>query len=214
MNARAERRQASGARRRTRSVASATVVALAVAGLGYMAVRSEGETVHRSDLDDGGVWVTSAQQARFGRLNTAIKQLDAGVSADVAEGTSIDVLQDESAVVGVSAGNQLVPIDTRTGQAATSSTAAPAAASGTELRVFEPATVDMRGGTVAMVEPKTGKVWASRFDPDEGVRDLAGLTTTSKPLVTVGGVAAVAVGVDGAVHVVSCLLYTSPSPRD
>ena len=203
MSARAERQQSSGTRRRTRSVASATVVALAVAGLGYMAVRSEGETVHRSDLDDGGVWVTSAQQARFGRLNTAIKQLDAGVSADVAEGTSIDVLQDESAVVGVSAGNQLVPIDTRTGQAATSSTAAPAAASGTELRVFEPATVDMRGGTVAMVEPKTGKVWASRFDPDEGVRDLAGLTTTSKPLVTVGGVAAVAVGVDGAVHVVS-----------
>jgi hypothetical protein len=159
--------------------------------------------VHRSDLDDGGVWVTSAQQARFGRLNSAIKQLDAGVSADVAEGTSIDILQDESAVVGVSAGNQLVPIDARTAQASTSSTAAPAAGTGTELRVFEPATVDMRGGTVAMVEPKTGKVWASRFDPDEGVRDLAGLTTTSKPLATVGGVAAVAVGVDGAVHVVS-----------
>ncbi|MBM6544933.1 fibronectin type III domain-containing protein [Janibacter sp. YIM B02568] len=203
MNARAQGRPATEKRGRTRGMASALVVAVAVGGLGYAAVRSEGETVHRSDLDDGGVWVTSAQQARFGRLNTAIKQLDAGVAADVAEDTSIDVLQDESAVVGVSAGNQLVPIDTRTAQASTSSTAAPAAGSGTELRVYEPATVDMRGGTMAMVEPKTGKVWASRFDPAEGVRDLSGLTTTSKPLATVGGVAALAVGVDGAVHVVS-----------
>ena len=188
---------------RARGVASALVVAVAAGGLGYAAVRSEGETVHRSDLDDGGVWVTSAQQARFGRVNTAISQMDAGVSADVAEETSIDILQDESAVIGVSAGNQLVPIDARTAQASTSATAAPAAGTGTGLRVFEPSTVDMRGGTVAMVEPKTGKVWAARFDPDEGVRDLAGLTTSSKPLATVGGVAALAVGVDGAVHVVS-----------
>ncbi|GAA3601824.1 Ig-like domain-containing protein [Marihabitans asiaticum] len=204
MSTRAAREQ--GARQgsgRTRTIASATAVALVAGGLTYAAVRSEGETVHRSDLDDGGVWVTSAQQARFGRLNTAIKQLDAGVSADVAEDTSIDVLQDEDAVLGVAAGNQLVPIDTRTAQASTSSTAAPAASSGTELRVYEPSTVDMRGGTVAMVEPKSGKVWAARFDPATGVRDLAGLSTSGKPAVTVGGVAALAVGVDGAVHAVS-----------
>ena len=86
MSTRAAREQ--GARQgsgRTRTIASATAVALVAGGLTYAAVRSEGETVHRSDLDDGGVWVTSAQQARFGRVNQAIKQLDAGVAADVAE---------------------------------------------------------------------------------------------------------------------------------
>ena len=56
--------------------------------------------------------MTSAALAKFGRLNTPIEQLDAGVSTDVPEGSGLDVLQDGSAVLGPAKGTgQLLPID-------------------------------------------------------------------------------------------------------
>ena len=99
------------------AIASTMVVVLAAATLGYAAVTSQGATVHEADVGDGGVWITSDVQAKFGRLNKAASQLDAGVAADVAPGSGIDVLQDGTAVVAWSkATAQLQPIDVRTAQ--------------------------------------------------------------------------------------------------
>ncbi|WP_332027659.1 Ig-like domain-containing protein [Pedococcus sp.] len=186
-------------------VASALAVAVAASSLTFFAVTSKGETVHEADLNDGGVWVSSAKNASFARVNKAVGQFDAGVKANTTADSPLDVVQDGSAVAGLSVGsNQLLPIDTRTGrldEAAAVSYPPPSAA--TNLETFVPRTVDLRGGTVAMVDPKTGKLWAQRVDTRSGIAGFEGLSAAAKPLAQVGAVAAVAVDVRGGVHAVS-----------
>ena len=82
-------------------VASGLVVALAATSLTYFAVTSKGETVHETDLSDGGVWVSSAKDARFARVNKAVGQFDAGVAASSGSGEPVDILQDDNAVAGL-----------------------------------------------------------------------------------------------------------------
>ena len=84
------RRAAVGrARRRT---ASTLAVVLVASGLGYVAVASQGTTVHEAALNDSGVWVSSDAQAKFARANVPIGQLDTGVATTVAAGSGLDVL--------------------------------------------------------------------------------------------------------------------------
>lgn len=180
-----------------RGVASVGVLAVTASMLLYAAVTSEGTTVHEADVGDGGVWVSSSAQAKYGRLNTQARQLDAGVSTALATGSKLDVLQDGAAVVGVATGNTLMPIDVRTSTAQDSGAAAPAPVSVDGQ--FTPATVDMRGGTIAAVDPKTGKVWAQRVDVKKGIDSLTDVSTTAKPLATIGGNAAIAVDERGTV---------------
>ena len=187
--------------RRLRRVSVAVVAALVV-GLFYAATASSGEKVHEARLNDSGVWVTSAALAKFGRLNTPIEQLDAGVSTDVPEGSGLDVLQDGSAVLGLAKGTgQLLPIDPKVSSAGSGSQAP--AFPVTEAGTFKPLPIDLRAGTVATVDPKTGKVWAQRFDPQAPLGDLGELAPTTKPLATVGANPAIAVDDKGNVHVVS-----------
>ena len=189
--------------RRRAGVASGVVVALAASSLTFFAVQSKGETVHEADLNDGGVWVSATNYSQFARMNKAARQFDAGIQANVTPGAGLDVLQDGAAVGGIlTSGNQLVPIDPLTGRLdSTSPVQLPQKAKpvGDE---FVPATGDLRGGTLAMVDPKTGKVWAQRVDPDVPLSGLS-LSTAAKPLATVGAVAAMAVDTSGGVHVVS-----------
>ncbi|MFW5473264.1 Ig-like domain-containing protein [Knoellia sp. CPCC 206450] len=183
--------------------ASTMVVVLTAATLGWAAVTSQGATVHEADVGDGAVWITSDVQAKFGRLNKAVSQLDAGVASDAAPGSGIDILQDGSAVVAWSkATAQLQPIDVRTAQFREETAAAPGSPTAQPGRIV-PTLVDLRGGTIAAVDPRSGKVWAQRVDPREGVENLSGLGAATKPLATVGGDAVLAVGEDGAVHVAS-----------
>ena len=186
-------------------IASALTVAVAASSLTFFAVQSKGETVHEADLNDGGVWVSSAANASFARLNKAASQFDAGVKANTTSDSPLDVLQDGSAVAGLSlAGSQLIPIDTRTGRLNESAAVAvPAPGAATNLTTFVPRTVDLRGGTVAMIDPKSGKVWAQRVDSRQGIAGLEGLSAAAKPVAQVGAVAALAVDVDGGVHAVS-----------
>ncbi len=186
-------------------IASAAAVAVVASSLTWFAVTSKGETVHEADLNDGGIWVSSAANASFARLNKPVGQFDAGVKANTAADSSIDVVQDGSAVAGISVNSsQLIPIDTRTGRLdEASAVAVPAPASATNLQTFVPRTVDLRGGTVAMVDPKSGKVWAQRVDARQGISGLEALSAGAKPLAQVGGVAALAVDVHGGVHAVS-----------
>ena len=149
------------ARRRT---ASTLAVVLVASGLGYVAVASQGSTVHEAALNDSGVWVSSDTQAKFARANVPIGQLDTGVATNVAAGSGLDVLQDGAAVVGVGTGaGQLFPIDPRTSTAGD-----PAATLATEPPkpgTFTATPVDLRGGTIALLDRESGKIWAQRVDP-------------------------------------------------
>ncbi|MBM6401277.1 Ig-like domain-containing protein [Phycicoccus sonneratiae] len=187
------------ARRRT---AGAVVVSLVAAGLGYAAVASDGTTVHESDLNDAGVWVSSAQQAKFAKANVPIGQLDTGVATDAGAGAGLDVLQDGAVVLGLDTGTgELFPLDPRTSTAGDPA-ASVAAVSGARGR-FTPRPVDLRGGTLALLEPSTGKVYAQRVDPKAGTTTFPDVAVGAKPVATVGKNAAIAVGTDGVVHVVS-----------
>ena len=184
-----------------RVLSSAVVVAL-VGGLFWAATASPGEKAYEARLNDAGVWVSSASLAKFGRFNTPIKQLDAGVSADVPEGSGLDIVQDGAVVVGLAKGSgQLLPIDPKTSGAGSGAPAPPMAP--TEPGIFHATPIDLRGGTLAVVEPKTGKVWAERVDPEQPVTDLGQVSPTTKPLATVGADAAITVDVDGNVHAIS-----------
>lgn len=194
------------ATRRSRvGIVSTVVLALVASLLLWAATRSEGEVVRKADLNDGGIWVTNAEQARFGRMNKAAAQLDLGVLSDGSSGSGLDVFQDGAAVLGWSkASNQVTPISPAEGALAEGqSVALPKAAPATGSRVFTPPPVDLRGGTVALVEPATGAVRAQRVDNRAGISGLDQLQTQAKPLATVGANASVAVGVDGSVHALS-----------
>jgi hypothetical protein len=189
--------------RRRVGVASTTVIAVAVTSLTFFAVQSKGETVHEADLNDGGVWVSATNFSQFARMNKAARQFDAGVQANVTPGSGLDVLQDGAAVAGLSvATNQLLPIDPQTGRLDSNSGITLPAKAIRRSGEYVPGTGDLRGGTIAMVDPKTGKVWAQRFDRNAPLQGLS-LSPTSKPLATAGAVAAMAVDVNGGVHVVS-----------
>ena len=193
-----ERRTHRSASRRTGIVSTAVLLVLAIV-FTWFATRAEGETVSRTELNDGGVWVTTSAQSRFG-------QLDAAVAATAAENTGLDILQDGAAVLGVTkATNQATPINVRTGQlvessvltlpspAAATSTANPATAAATVAPA--PAVLDLRGGTLAVVDPTTGKVRAQRVDPATGITSLDKVAGTGPPLATIGAGATVAVSV-------------------
>ncbi len=189
------------ARRRT---AGGLVVALVVGGLGYAAVASDGSTVHEADLNDAGVWVSSAQQAKFAKANVPIGQLETGVATDASAGAGLDVLQDGAVVLGLNTGTgELFPLDARTSTAG-EPVAQVAAVSGAEGR-FVPRPVDLRGGTLAVLDPASGKVFAQKVDPKAGTSAFPDVAVGAKPVATVGKNAALAVGVDGTVHVASGL---------
>ena len=90
------------ASKRRIGVISTVVVALVAGLLVWVATRSDGEVVRKADLNDGGIWVTNADQARFGRINKAAGQLDAGVLSDGTPGSGLDVVQDGAAIAGLS----------------------------------------------------------------------------------------------------------------
>ncbi|WP_374971123.1 Ig-like domain-containing protein [Terrabacter sp. BE26] len=193
------------ATKRRVGIASTVVVALVASLLVWLATRSEGEVVRKADLNDGGIWVTNAEQARFGRMNKPAGQLDAGVLSDGSSGSGLDVFQDGPQIVGYSrASNQIVPINPAEGTlAAEQAIVLPKASTATGNRVFTAPLVDLRGATIAMIDPAKGEVRAQRVEDPSGIGGLDGLQTQAKPLAKVGGNAAVAVGVDGSVYAVS-----------
>ncbi|MGL5911484.1 MAG: Ig-like domain-containing protein, partial [Phycicoccus sp.] len=182
--------------------ASLLAVVLVVSGLGYVAVAGQGSTVHQTDLHDAGVWVSSDAQAKFAKANVPIGQLESGVATSVGAGSGLDVLQDGAAVVGVGvAAGQLFPIDPRTSSAGEAAAPVGAVARVPDRLVASP--VDLRGGTIAVLDPGSGKVWAQRVDSRAGVTSLPALSPSSRPVATVGRTAAIAVDERGSVHAVS-----------
>ncbi len=164
------------------------------------AIFANGFPVEHVSLDDGGIWVTSDTDHLFGRLNKPADQLDAAFypPGGAQDTSSLDILQDDSAVAAWDKGSGvLYPVDV---SAATPADDGPAIAAADQ--------VQLAGGTLAVLDPASGAVWAQRVDPVGGISSLSAVDPTAKKTATVGvkGVpanAALAVGVDGTVYAVS-----------
>ena len=191
-------------RRHRVALASYLALVLALGAVVAYAVAAEGYRAHQTRLNDGGIWVTDNRDSAYGRMNKPIGQLDGAVFAGL--NANLDVVQDESAVVGVNlSGGTIEPLDPSTMRApASSSVPIPAAPQ-----------VQAGGGTVAVVDTETGALWATRVDTVDGVPDLTAVGREAKPLATVGRSAALAVTDSGTVVALSAvtgtLLTTTPS---
>lgn len=194
-------------RRRTQSLAMVVLAMVSVTALLAYAVLSDGYPVRKVDLNDSGIWVTSNSDATFGRFNKSASFLDAYFNppgGSQGGGYDLDVLQDQGSVVARDlGGGNAYPVDVETGRSLKDAGAD-----------FATTTMmKMTGGTLAALDPLTGKVWAMRYEPGAQVPALSGLASTAAPLANVGAApkgardaasfAALAVGVDGSVHVVT-----------
>ena len=177
------------------------VATLTLAVIATLAVVSVGYPVNKLDLHDSGIWVTNDAEQSYGRINKSAVGLDAFLDLPGSAGTpELNVLQDGSAVVEYdAAGGSLVPIDSSAVTNATDQV----------VNLRPGSIVDMRGGTVAAVDPATGKIWAGRYDPAERVADLRALDPAQPavaeigepPAGSTGQTVALTVGTDGTVHV-------------
>jgi hypothetical protein len=175
--------------------ASTVVVLLVVVGLVAYALNSPGFAQHRAELNDGGVWISkSGNEGSFGRINKPISQLDAGLYAEGHAPLTLDVVQDGAAVVGFDQGTgALEPIDITTGRLATK----------TFSHVQSGSQVLMAGGTLAALEPSSGKLWAMPADTGDGISDTSPIDGAAKGLQPVGRQATMAIASDGTVLVAS-----------
>lgn len=194
-----------GFARRGRSLAGSMVVLLAVVTLVGYAVRSPGLAVRSVDLNDAGIWVTNNKDSLFGRLNRAAGALDSGFYAPGgarADDTSrLDVRQEAGTVIAIDRTiSTIYPVDVRAGL--------PDADQGA---VIAPdAVIDMRGGTIAALDIKTGRIWATRYrdgDAPPTVPQLRDLAAASEPIASLTALAgaasdgaALAVAVDGTIY--------------
>jgi len=168
------------------------------AGLVVAGVLYDGVATADVDLHDGGVWVTSQEHMRLGRLNSQVQLLDGSLTA---RSTSFDVLQDAGDVFLVDEGAGLLQqVDPAT---VTTTTA---------VSLPGPRRIELGGDTVAVLDTRSGQVHTA---PAGGVGRLA---DDELPAATrLGAEAAIAVGVDGTTYGVSpsdATLVTVPAGFD
>jgi hypothetical protein len=182
-------------------LASTAVVLAVVLILTAYALSSTGYPVHHTDLNDGGIWVTSGHDGEFARLNKPVGQLDGGLylGGEPGVGHNLDVVQDGSAVLAW---------DRTSARLAAVDVAAMATVPGQPATVPTDAMVAMgggfAGGTLAVLDKQTGHLWAVPIDVRDHVSDLTPLDRSSPPLNTkIGGSAALAVSQSGTIFVVS-----------
>ena len=175
--------------RRHRAALAANLALVVTTGLVVAyAVSADGYQSHRTELNDGGIWVTSSADGLFGRINKPIGQADGAMFADADD--NLDIVQQGAGVVGVNLTDNLVTsIDPALVQAV----------EGEEAIIAPGAQVVMGGGSVAVLDPQDGRVWAGRFDPDAGRASVAPLAEGADPRATVGATAALTVTTGGAV---------------
>lgn len=161
---------------RLRVIAMTVITTLALGSLAVFAYLSRGYPANRVELNDAGVWVTNDSDGLFGRLNKSAASLDAYFNPQGGAQTTytLDILQDAGAVLAWDrAAGTLSPVDVASAKIVK------------DNAVPVPSTrlVDMRGGTVAVLDPATGKLWATRYATDAGSQlALSGVVDTAKPL--------------------------------
>ncbi len=170
-----------------RGFASATALAVIVAGILVVAVRSDGYRSYATELNDGGIWVTSNSDGSYGRLNKPIGQLDGVLFADE-QGTPLDIVQEGAVVVGVdTAGGRLIPIDPAT----------VANPPGNTARIPAGSDVQIAGGTLAVLDAERGRLWTQRIDPRDGQVQVSGLDLEVDPVAELGPRSGLAVSETG-----------------
>ncbi|GAA2394891.1 fibronectin type III [Catellatospora methionotrophica] len=193
------------------SLVSTVVLVAGLAALVLSAIHAEGFPVRHVELNDGGIWVTSDKDGLFGRLNRPAASLDAvfyppgGAHPTYA----LDVLQDGSAVVAWDrTEGKVFPVDVARGVTVGSQ----------GLPVPAGYQAQLLGGTLAVLDPATGKVWATRVDQARSLTGFRGLDFEQPPLATAdvgtpgeaGTIrSALAVGVDGTIHLASVTGHTT-----
>ncbi|MFN8193344.1 MAG: Ig-like domain-containing protein [Nocardioidaceae bacterium] len=178
--------------RRRGAVALNLALVLVVSGVVGYAFAAEGNKTHRTDLNDGGIWVTDGRLSSFGRVNKPIGQIDSIVYTDVH--SDVDVVQQDSAVIGEN-------LSTRRLLVLDPTTAAPV--DGQQALLPRAAQVQLAGGTLASLDPTSGEVWATRVDPEGALPEVTGLDAESPALAGVGGDAGLAVTQGGTILVAS-----------
>jgi large repetitive protein len=167
-------------------------VAVAVGGVVAYAVQAEGYQAHKAELNDGGIWVTSNRDGSYGRINKPIGELDGTIFSRI--DSTLDIVQDGSSVVGVNLSDGVVmPLDP----------AQMRPPDGEEAAIPGSPAVGMAGGSLAVLDTASGKLWATNEDPKVGVPPVSSLADQTDPVATVGEDAALAVALDGTVYAVS-----------
>ncbi len=178
--------------RRRAALASWVALAVAVGGVAAYAVQADGYQAHTTELNDGGIWVTSNRDGSYGRINKPIGELDGTVFSRL--DSNLDIVQDGSSVVGVNLSEgivvQLDPAQMRV-------------PNGEEAAIPGSPAVGMAGGSLAVLDTASGRLWATREDPAVGLPSVGTLAEQTEPLATVGEDAALAVALDGTVYAVS-----------
>ncbi|WP_426246191.1 Ig-like domain-containing protein [Nocardioides sp. LHG3406-4] len=179
-------------RRHRAAIATNAALALAAGAIVVYAVSAEGYRSHRTDLNDGGIWVTTSERGYFGRVNKPIGQLDGAIFAE--EDTDLDIVQDGAGVVG---------LNLREGRAYAIDPAGLTLTEGATAEIPSGGQVLMRGGTLANLDPASGEVWAVRFDPQNGKPLVGGIDPSADPVATAGKGAAMALTESGTIVVTS-----------
>ncbi|MGC5077336.1 Ig-like domain-containing protein [Agrococcus sp. DT81.2] len=170
-------------RHRKSTAAGALVTAVSVA-LGIVAFTYDGFTTTDVELNDGGVWVTKQDSQQLGRINVQAEELDAGLISPTA---NFDVLQDDDSVLlhNREASSVMIvdPVQVITGAV---------------VQLPPQGEIALNGGTVVIVDPADGNLWAMPF------ADIGGYSAqNTEPLLELGEGAAATVDRDGTVHAVS-----------
>lgn len=185
-------------RQATRTI-TGVVALVCLALLAGFAVISRGYPIRKLDLNDTGIWVTNNAGQQLGRVNKSASGLDAWL--DVPGGgskRSFDVLQDGNAIAQYDQTQRaLIPVDS----------ASVVNLNDASLQLPAGALVDMRGGTLAVLDPATGKLFATRYDMRDSAIAVHGLDLEGDPVADLGAsptgverAAALSVGVDGSIH--------------
>lgn len=161
-----------------RRLSPAVVTAVVVLSLVWWAMSAAGYPVRQLDLNDTGIWISNNAGGEYGRINKAVGGLDARLSPPGARTLSydLDILQD---------GNQVLGWDKTSATATAIDTATGKPVEAQSVGVDATGSVQVRGGTVAVMS-RSGKVWATRYDPLDGGAVLTGLGGSNKPLADLG----------------------------
>ena len=192
-------------RRRSAVLTAGLVVCLATAAVVAYVVSSRGFSARHVQLNDGGIWATSDRDGLIGRANLPAGTLDTALELPgvAQQNGQLDVVQDGAAVIARDrAGGKLYPLDAATGQVLADA----------GISFGADGQLAVGGGTVAVLDPQSGKVWAQRYDPEAGLNNLAALGGRARPVAVLGsaggtaggaGTPALAVGSDGTVRALS-----------
>lgn len=182
------------------TVAVVTIVSVVAA----MAVNATGQKVQRVEANNAAMWVTKndgesdGTGGLYGRFNKAASSLELWNRAGAVTPTGdVDIHQDGNTVLVQNLANQnLIAVDSANGNHDRDQA----------LQVSKATLVDLRGGTLAVFDPVTGKLWGLRTQGTEHQLDLSTVDPASPALAELGpgtagaGAAGLSVGSDGSIH--------------